>query len=1335
MQHPDDRRQGSEIPGHESLEMRTSRRRFIRTSLGAFSGAWALPFFQSSQFDVAAQTRQATTSPVNPKPFGHPHKETASPAIGKSWTPLNRALGRFYNHQDRFACERRVRSLADAFSKLQQAIRSGGTSLEECLSPDFRGWPPMPVHEKILRSDRCFEVRLGVGGDADTPPLQSEAFCSAARTWLSPRNPLHLAELECLSIAEAPRLQTAASNQNHNLLTRIRFDMAGDRPSSEHDPRSRWQATGEWELEWQPRRTGGPNATQNSGAADEWAVVTWRPSTMTTVWTLPNAFSDVTLDAFGRDPTFSSHLLRDTNYWRAVLDEASGIDIFGNCGVSVGDADGDGQDEIYLCQPQGLPNRLYRQVRPGVFEDVSAAVGVDLLDATSMALFADVLNRGHQDLLLITQSSPLLFLNDGHGRFTLARDAFPAAEQQTSLTGAAMADYNHDGYLDLYVCAYAYFSGQGTAGIPLPYYDAHNGPPNRLYRNRGDGTFEDVTIASGLHHGNDRFSFACAWCDIDDDSWPDLAVVNDFGRDNLYHNRGDGTFEEIVGGFAGYGSGMSAAFADLNASGVADLYVGNMWSAAGVRVTSEPEFQQPFADVGAGSVRQFAMGNALYQHVTARESESQNAKAAATTPSAIPYSLVPRAAGADCARWAWCSDSFDIENDGQPDLYVVNGFLSSPTPDRAPLDAYLWQEVVALSPHSATPDSEYRAAWNAIFDLAHHGYPWNGGERNVFFLNLGAGHNDAAFRFVDASAATGLDFTDDGRSFAIFDYDSDGDADLVIHSRTGPQLRLLRNDLAGANHSVAIRLTAKTGNRDAIGARIELATRQGQQVRYLGCGSGFLTQHSKELVFGLGADSVATVARVRWPGGATAEFANLEAGYRYHITEGESVPRHEPVAQARESRTATSPPFVGDPSPKTFSTSLIDPLIVPPLDPLQGILSNNRADKTRAEHSTYALLWLWKAGDNAGLETFAKLEPHLPSRLVLWDDAATLTVPSNALRIPPWRADARFRLFASTLLAYLFDYRREPALPTGLLFRRDEGREARLVKIYWGGAGAAELLGDVRSGVPSGATALPFPGRAMLCSFRRDTRTLGSALATAGLFGEAEVYLVDAARQHPTDADTLYNLALTRHETGKIEIALSNVRAALSLRPVFPEAENLCGVLLSQSGQPAAAQAVLERATREAPNLVEAWNNLGYVLLLRGDLPGSQKALGRALDLAPEFPDALDNLGIVAARQGDAGRAQKLFERVLELEPGNPQAGNNLGVLYAKQGRSDLALRTLEDVLDHNPEDGATLLNLARLNLSLHRTAEARRLLESWLARHPDDLPATRLARQIDSSH
>ena len=214
----------------------------------------------------------------------------------------------------------------------------------------------------------------------------------------------------------------------------------------------------------------------------------------------------------------------------------------GHHGVSVGDADGDGLDDLYVSQPSGLPNRLFRNNGDGTFEDVTEAAGLAVLDRTSQSLFADVDNDGDQDLVLVTRTGPLLFVNDGKGRFTRDPDAFQLQRAAAGLAdlGGAWPTTTATASWTSISAPTGYFIGasEDKAGPPSPYHDAQNGPPNVLLRNDGHGRFVDVTEAVGLDENNDRFSFAAGWADYDEDGWPDLLVANDFGRKNLYRNEG-----------------------------------------------------------------------------------------------------------------------------------------------------------------------------------------------------------------------------------------------------------------------------------------------------------------------------------------------------------------------------------------------------------------------------------------------------------------------------------------------------------------------------------------------------------------------------------------------------------------------------------------------------------------------------------------------------------------------------------------------------------------------------------------------------------------------------
>jgi hypothetical protein len=399
----------------------------------------------------------------------------------------------------------------------------------------------------------------------------------------------------------------------------------------------------------------------------EWAARAIRPGPLREVRDAAPTprFRDITQRALGHNIAYREHLAKGLDDWRSVMDEATGIDVYGHNGVSVGDYNGDGLEDLYVCQPAGLPNRLLRNNGDGTFDDVSAAAGVDILDATSMALFADFDRDGDQDLLLVMSAQLAILTNDGAGRFARKQNAgFQASA--AAFTSAAVADYDRDGWLDIYVCAYDFWTGGASYDAPAPYYDATNGPPNHLYRNRGNGAFEDVTSRSGMNVNNNRFSFAASWADYDGDGWPDLYVANDFGRNNLYRNRGNGTFEDVAAkaGVEDPGAGMSVAWGDYDGDGRLDLYVSNMWSSAGLRLTSHPAFSAAVAAGGRGVQAAFqrqAKGNSLFRNKGDGTFEDVSARA-----------------GVEFGRWAWGSGFVDYDSDGRLDILVKNGYITGP---------------------------------------------------------------------------------------------------------------------------------------------------------------------------------------------------------------------------------------------------------------------------------------------------------------------------------------------------------------------------------------------------------------------------------------------------------------------------------------------------------------------------------------------------------------------------------------------------------------------------------------------------------------------------------
>lgn len=328
-----------------------------------------------------------------------------------------------------------------------------------------------------------------------------------------------------------------------------------------------------------------------------------------------------------------------------------------NNGVALADWDGDGDLDIYVFRPY-LPALFYENDGRGRFrENVPAGLRDPprLSDAMSgSGYFLDADNDGDLDFLQLGNNRSVRFFRNEAGRFVDAtRQAGLARLPKQFWIGAAIADYDLDGYLDLYLLRYA--DRDGTRS----YFDSP-GNANHLLHNERGKKFVDVTQASGMTAGNKRISWAAAWGDYNGDGYPDLYVANDFGPNKLYTNAKDGTFVEGAQGLGveDRANGMGTSWADYDNDGLLDLYVSNMHSYAGARITSQlGDYVKPEQ---ARLAQRFAKGSALFR----RGGDDAF------------HEVTPEVAVAE-AGWAWGHVFLDYDNDGDQDLYVVNGYFSN----------------------------------------------------------------------------------------------------------------------------------------------------------------------------------------------------------------------------------------------------------------------------------------------------------------------------------------------------------------------------------------------------------------------------------------------------------------------------------------------------------------------------------------------------------------------------------------------------------------------------------------------------------------------------------
>ncbi len=1173
------------------------------------------------------------------------------------------------------------------------------------MALNFSGASPSAAVAQPVRAGAALKVlRMEF---AENVALGREAFLQEWRSSVNPFSRMVTAEFQVTSVRTGS--PAAFSPGSTGLLkTRVRFELAGTGTDFYRE-----QRVGNWELDWGMLLSG------------EIQLQKWRMLDESRSRSLAPIFTDITSQALGANHSYVSQLVPGTDYWRTVLDGACGIDIYGHNGVSVADVDGDGLDDLYVCQPAGLPNRLYRNRGDGTFEDITAMSGLGILENTACALFVDVDNDGRQDAIIVRSDGPLLFLNEGGGKFRRRPDAFRFANSpQGAFTGAAVADYDRDGWLDVYFCLYAYYQGTDQYRYPAPYYDAENGPPNFMMRNNRDGTFRDVTRESGLDQNNTRFSFCCGWGDDNGDQWPDLCVVNDFGRKNLYRNNGDGTFTDIAreAGVEDVGAGMGVCWLDYDNDGKDDLCVANMWTAAGNRISEQEIFQKNASEEIRALYRKHAMGNSLFRNRGSGRFEDTGSRA-----------------GAAMGRWAWSSDSWDFDHDGFTDLYIANGMISGTTHED--LNSFFWRQVVANSSIDSRPKHAYEQGWNAINELIRSDGTWSGFERNVFYLNNRDG------TFSDVSAAVGLDFIEDSRSFALADFDQDGRAEVILKNRNSPQLRFLKNVMPGLGPAIAFRLRGKTSNRDAIGAAVTVETESGRQTRLLQAGSGFLAQHSKELFFGLGEVKGHVTATIRWPSGLEQHLRDLPLNHRVWVEEGSPPSRMEPFKSftARPASAASALVSENAALPNSAETWLLVPIAAPDfsLPDLAG-----RLETLSTRRGKLTLLHFWSAASPDCERDLAELNQSygrwagegLQLLTVNFDestnaDRGLATAPYRHLSFPILRASPDTIAIYSLLYRYLFDRHRDLSLPTSFLI----DKSGAIVKIYQGTVAKQHFDRDFRS-IPQtaaerSAKALPFPGVSDTFEFARNYLSLGSVFFERCYLEQAEACFQLALRDDPSAAEALYGIGsvyLQQQKTGK---AQDSFERAVQLRANYPgtlpNAWNNLGILAARAGRTDEAIQDFQRALQMDPDHLIALDNLGNAYREKKRWEDAKTVLRQALQLNPEDPEANYSLGMVFAQLDDTERAYEYLQKALAARPAYPEALNNLGVLYLRTQRREEAEKSFKESIRVAPAFDQSYLNLARLYALQGDTSKARAVLLDLLKQHPGHAQAERELEQL----
>jgi hypothetical protein len=503
-------------------------------------------------------------------------------------------------------------------------------------------------------------------------------------------------------------------------------------------------------------------------------------------------------------------------------------------GVAFLDEDNDGWQDILFVNGRNWPGQpgapsfpaLYHNNGNGTFTDITRTAGLAVEMYGMGVSVADYDNDGDTDIYVTALGPNHLFRNNGGGKFEDVTARAGVGDPGFS-TSAVWFDYDRDGKLDLFVGNYVEWSAEKdlfctlngkTKSYCTP--ESYKGQSPALYHNNGDGTFENVTRKAGLYDPTAK-TLGLALIDYDNDGLIDVFAANDTQPNRLYRNKGDGTFAD-VGVMAGIAfneagvarAGMGTDAADYDGSGRQSLIIGNFSNEMMALYSNE--------------------GNGLFIDEA-------------------PTSTIGKAS---LLRLTFSCFFFDFDLDGLPDILAANGHVADDINTVQPTITY------AQPPH--------------------------------LFRNLGNK------RFEDVSTRVGAAFAKPAvaRGAAYGDFDNDGDLDLVVTANNGPA-RLFRND-GGGNHKLRVTLVGSPSNRDAIGAKVRVTRASGAPiVEMVKTGSSYLSQSERPLTMGLGGATKVGAIEIIWPSGKKEQVPGVAADQSITIAEGKGVVKSVPLVTKR----------------------------------------------------------------------------------------------------------------------------------------------------------------------------------------------------------------------------------------------------------------------------------------------------------------------------------------------------------------------------------------------------------------------------------------------------